>query len=150
MSSLLKRDSVVFDIDAAEKDGVIRTLVESLAVSGKITDVDKFYGDVLDREAISPTCIGFGIGMPHGKTDNVLEAGVCFGRLKAPVIWDAESGETAVMVILLAVPDKEAGNTHLEILAKLSRSLMHEEFRKKLMESDADTVYTVLSEALEG
>ena len=75
---------------------------------------------------------------------------ICFGRTKEPVVWNEESGETADLIILIAVPLSEAGDTHLKILANLSRRLMHEEFRESLRSSTREQVYTILEEVLEG
>ena len=67
-----------------------------------------------------------------------------------PVVWNEESGETADLVILIAVPAKEAGDTHMKILANLSRKLMHEDFRESLRNSTKEKVYEILVEVLEG
>lgn len=150
MSKLISENCIVFDIDAAEKKDVIRALVKELHTAGKITDEEEFFQDVLDREAIAPTYVGFDMGLPHGKTDHVLEASVAFGRTVKPVVWNEESGEAADLVILIAVPLSEAGNTHMKILANLSRRLMHEEFRDSLRQSTKEEVYQILSEVLEG
>ena len=149
MSKLLSENCIVFDIDAAEKQDVLMALVKELHAAGKITDVNEFFEDVLAREAIAPTYVGFDMGLPHGKTDHVLEASVCFGRTKNPVVW-TEAGETVDLVIMIAVPLSEAGNTHMKILASLSRKLMHEEFRESLRSSTKDQVFDILTEVLEG
>lgn len=150
MSQLLSENCIVFDIEADTKKEVIRSLVAELKAAGRITDQTLFYEDVLAREAVSPTFVGFDMGLPHGKTDNVLEASVCFGRTAKPVIWNEETGETADLVILIAVPLLEAGDTHMKILANLSRKLMHEEFRNSLRTSTKEDVYRILTEVLEG
>ena len=148
-SKLINENCIVFDMEGSKKD-IIRTLSGELYRAGKITDTEEFYQDVLAREAITPTFVGFDMGLPHGKTDHVLEASVCFGRTKEPVVWNEESGETADLIILIAVPLSEAGDTHLKILANLSRRLMHEEFRESLRSSTREQVYTILEEVLEG
>lgn len=150
MSQLLSKNCIVFDIDAAEKKDVIMSLVTELHGAGKIADIQLFCEDVLAREAIAPTYVGVDMGLPHGKTDNVLEAAICFGRTVNPVVWNGESGETADLIILIAVPLLEAGDTHMKILANLSRKLMHEEFRETLRTSDKEEVYRILTEVLEG
>lgn len=150
MGKLLSENCIVFDINAAEKNDVLMTLVKELHVAGKITDVKEFYEDVLAREAIAPTFVGFDMGLPHGKTDHVLEASVCFGRTKNPVVWNEDGGDTADLIIMIAVPVSEAGDTHMKILANLSRKLMHEEFRESLRNSNKEEVYQILSEVLEG
>ena len=150
MSELISKNCIVFDIEADNKKDVLRILVDELSKTGRITDADMFLEDVLAREAISPTFVGFEMGMPHGKTDNVLQASVCFGRTKQPVIWNEEGGEAADLIIMIAVPAEEAGNTHMKILANLSRKLMHEEFRDSLRNSGKDEVFAILEEVLEG
>ena len=150
MGRLLSENCIVFDIDATEKNDVLMTLVRELHVAGKITDVKEFYEDVLAREAIAPTFVGFDMGLPHGKTDHVLEASVCFGRTKNPVVWNEDGRDTVDLVIMIAVPVSEAGDTHMKILANLSRKLMHEEFRESLRNSSKEEVYQILSVVLEG
>lgn len=149
MSGLIQENCILFDIKG-EKEQVIRTLAECLYKAGKVEDAEGFYQDVLEREKVSPTYIGYAMGLPHGKTDRVLEPGVCFGRMEAPVVWNEQTGEKADLAILIAVPAEEAGNTHMKILASLSRRLMHESFRESLKTSDRDQVYRILKEVLEG
>ena len=149
MGNLINENCIVFDIQGEKKD-VIHTLAAELGKAGKITDTEEFYNDVLAREAISPTFVGFDMGLPHGKTDHVLEASVCFGRTAKPVVWNEESGESADLIILIACPLAEAGDTHMKILANLSRKLMHEEFRESLRNSTKEQVYEILTEVLEG
>ncbi|MEG0688089.1 MAG: fructose PTS transporter subunit IIA [Hungatella sp.] len=150
MSKLMSENCIVFDIDTEAKEEVLKTLVKELYAANRITDVNEFFEDVLAREAIAPTFVGFDMGLPHGKTDHVLEASVCFGRTAKPVIWNEESGDTADLIILIAVPLLEAGDTHMKILANLSRKLMHEEFRESLRTSTKEQVYAILTEVLEG
>ncbi len=149
MSTLLKEGCVLTDLAAENKDQVIHTMAQALMETGKIKTLDGFCASVFEREAITPTYLGFDMGLPHGKTDEVMESGICFCRLNAPVIWDEGTGDTVRLVIMVAVPEGEGGNTHLDILAKLSRNLMHESFREQLNTGDASTVYSFLKTALE-
>ncbi|BFL16354.1 hypothetical protein K190097F3_18550 [Enterocloster clostridioformis] len=41
-----------------------------------------------------------------------MEAGLYFGRTKEPVVWNEETGETADLIILIAVPLSGAGVSH--------------------------------------
>ena len=49
---------------------------------------------------------------------------------------------------MIAVKEGEGNDLHLQILSKLSRMLMHEEFRAELKNSDEDALYQLLSENL--
>ena len=148
MESIIKRECIVFDIDVKEKNEAILILVKKLKEQGVITDTDKFYADVLAREGLSPTSIGNDIGLPHGKTENVLRPAVCFGRLKEKVLWNSETEEFANIIILIAVPGNDEDNTHIKIISRLARQLMHKEFIEKLLTSNEDNVFNMLKEGL--
>jgi PTS system fructose-specific IIA component len=77
--------------------------------------------------------VGNGIAIPHGKSSAVKEAMVIYAKLAEPIDWDDE--DMVDMVFMLGVPEDKGNNLHLEILAKLSRNLMDEEFINKLRES---------------
>jgi len=149
MSSIIQKECIVFDIDTCDKNEAILTLVKKLKDQEKITSVDDFYQDVLDREKIAPTAIGYNIGLPHGRTNNVIEPAVCFGRLNNDIIWNDETKEVANIIILIAVPQENEGNLHMQILSKLARKLMHEDFRNQLLNSEKEEIYKLLCEGLE-
>lgn len=89
--------------------------------------------------------MGFDVAIPHGKCDSVKHAALAFARLDKEIQWSEE--EKVKYVFLIAVPGKEAGDTHLKILAQISRKIMREEFREKLMEADnVDQILQVLTE----
>ena len=74
--------------------------------------------------------IGFLIATPHAKSVHVKEPSLAFARLKDPVQW---ANEKVQMVFQIAVPDPGQGDKHLEILAKLSRKIIHDDFREQLL-----------------
>lgn len=150
MSSLIDKECIIFDIDPKEKNAVIKQMVKKLKERNKIDDEENFYKDVLDREKLSPTAIGYDIGLPHGKSDSVIEPSICFGVLKNPVTWNEETGEVAKIVVMIAVPKYQSGDLHIKILSKLARKLMHEEFRNDLLNPDKEFIYNLLKDVLEG
>ncbi|RSK25882.1 PTS fructose transporter subunit IIA [Bacillus sp. HMF5848] len=110
---------------------------------------DAFLKNVLDREELSTTGIGFGIAIPHGKCCAVAEPTVVFARLKKSIDWQSLDGEPVEAVFLLAVPKAAASNEHLRILAALSRKLMHDDFKDMLFTAqDKDALETLLKETL--
>lgn len=149
MSSIIQKECIVFDIDTCDKNEAILTLVKRLKGQKKITGVYDFYQDVLNRERIVPTAIGYKIGLPHGRTNNVIEPAVCFGRLNNEIVWNEKTKEVANIVILIAVPKDNNENLHMQILSKLARKLMHDDFRNQLTTSDKEEVYKLLCEGLE-
>lgn len=135
MSNLINKDMIVLDMDAETKEEVIQKLAKLIEEQGKLENLDEYIAQVHKREEEYPTSVGFEVSIPHGKCDAVKSAAVAFARLKRPVKWSDE--EQSKYVFLLAVPEKEAGNTHLQVLAQLSRKIMRDEFREKLQESNS-------------
>lgn len=149
MNSILSREAVLCNVTASDKNEIIRLLSEAFAKTGKVSDAAVFMQDVLKREKIEPTYVGFSLGLPHGKAASVKETGVAIARLQKPVIWNENTGDEAEVIIMLAVPESEAGNTHLDLLAALSRRLIHESFRKQLFNGNAEEIFTLINTVLE-
>jgi PTS system fructose-specific IIA component len=102
------------------------------------------------REETYSTGIGFGVAIPHCKSSAVHASSIAFLRPAQPFLWAADDDEPVNMVILLAINDTAPGDEHLRIIAKLSRRLMHEEFRQKLLEAPAAAdVVAALGEAMQ-
>lgn len=134
MSKMINRNMIVLNMEANSKMEVIEKLAKVIENEGKLIDFDGYIKQVLLREDDFPTSVGFQVAIPHGKCDSVKEACFAFARLKNEVQWSEE--EKVNFVFLIAVPETEAGDTHLKILAQLSRRIMKEEFREKLKSTE--------------
>ena len=73
---------------------------------------------MLAREAIAPTYVGFDMGLPHGKTDHVLEASVAFARTVRPVVWNRRDRRDGGLNHSDCRSAFEAGDTHMKILGQ--------------------------------
>lgn len=115
------------------RDEVVSELTDLLYKNGVICSRADFINEVKKRENLSTTGIGMGIAIPHGKCGCVIKPAVAFGRSSSGISWDSMDGNPVHMVFLLAVPESGAGNQHLQLLAMLSRKLIHDDFREGLM-----------------
>jgi fructose-specific phosphotransferase system IIA component len=86
------------------------------------------------REAQSTTGIGMGIAIPHGKSNAVKKTSIAFGRSERGVDFQSLDSELAHLFFLIAVPE-DAKDEHLRLLSQLSRKLVHQEVRQRLMET---------------
>ena len=147
MQPIIKKENILFDVDAKDKADMIEQVVEAFSKEGYLSDKERFHKDVLAREEIFPTYIGFGIGIPHGKSSGAIDAGLCVAKPKNPVVWNDD--ESVDIVIMIAVSDEGKGEFHLQLLSKLSRLMMHEDFRNELKNGTKDQVYETLMKNLE-
>ncbi len=121
---------------ATTRDEMIAELTQLGAKTGQIADADAVIASALEREAIMSTGVGEGIAIPHAKCDGAVHPLVAFARTPG-IDWNAPDGEPAKIVFLIAVPERDAGDEHLRILAKLSRSLMNPNVRSALENATA-------------
>ena len=139
---LLAAESIQLSGTAAGKQEALDKMVDLMAKSGKINDVETYRKGVYAREEESTTGIGEGIAIPHCKSDAVDRPGLAAMVLPDGVDFDSLDGEKVDLIFLIAAPNTKE-NVHLDVLSKLSVLLMDEEFTKNLR--NAKTVEEFLS-----
>ena len=123
--------SNILNGSAAGKQDVLNKMVDLMAKSGKIRDVETYRKGVFAREEEGTTGIGEGIAIPHCKSDAVKAPGLAAMVVKDGVEFDALDGAPVNLLFLIAAPNTE-DNVHLEVLSKLSVLLMDENFTNGL------------------
>ena len=131
---LLAPVSIELNGTAKDKADALNKMVDLMAGSGKISDVETYRKGVYAREKESTTGIGEGIAIPHCKSDAVNAPGLAAMVLKDGVDFDALDGEKVHLIFLIAAPNTE-DNVHLDVLSRLSVLLMDESFTKALKEA---------------
>ena len=145
---ILSLESTIVDLQGESKEEIITELVNSLPVSDSITDRNQVLQAVLDREKIMSTGIGDGIAIPHGKSAAVTELVAAMGTQRRGMDFDALDGEPAYVFFLLVSPANVSG-PHIKALARISRLLKNEEFKKKLVEANSAEEIIATIEAAE-
>ena len=145
---ILSPESTIVDLKGESKEDIITELVNSLAVGDTITDRDQVLQAVLDREKIMSTGIGDGIAIPHGKSAAVTELVAAMGTQRRGIDLDALDGEPAFVLFLLVSPANVSG-PHIKALARISRLLKNDAFKKKLIEANSAEEIIATIEAAE-
>lgn len=128
---LLDPKSIQLNGQAADKKDALDKMVNLMAASGKINDVETYRKGVYAREEESTTGIGDGIAIPHCKSDAVSRPGLAAMVVPDGVEFDSLDGQPANLFFLIAAPNTE-DNVHLDVLSKLSMLLMDEGFTHRL------------------
>ncbi len=131
ITDLLDKRSISLTGAPANKQEALDQMVELMAKSGKINNVEEYRRLVYAREEESTTGIGEGLAIPHGKGDAVSKPGLAAMVVKNGVDFDSLDGEPVTLIFLIAAPNTE-DNVHLEVMSKLSVLMMHEEFADAL------------------
>ncbi|MFR4153786.1 MAG: fructose-specific PTS transporter subunit EIIC [Coprococcus sp.] len=132
ITDLLDKQSISLNGAPKDKKEALDQVVDLMAKSGKINDVEAYRQRVYAREEESTTGIGEGISIPHGKCDAVTKPGLAAMVVKDGVDFDSLDGEPVHLIFLIAAPNTE-DNIHLDVLSKLSVLLMDEQFTADLL-----------------
>ena len=131
---LLAVESIELHGKATSKKDALDKMVDLMAKSGKINDVEVYRKGVYAREEESTTGVGEGIAIPHCKSDSVSRPGLAAMVVPEGVEFDSLDGEKVNLIFLIAAPNTK-DNVHLDVLSKLSVLLMDEDFTRGLREA---------------
>ncbi|MET4060627.1 PTS system fructose-specific IIC component [Arthrobacter sp. UYP6] len=127
MSDLITPELVTLDQNlGSERSEVIRHLVQKVVSTDRATSFDELYSDAMARESKTATGVPGGIAIPHCRSSAVTKATLAMARIEPPVDWGAKDGP-ADIVFFIAAPEG-ADQEHLQLLAKLARSLIKKNF----------------------
>ena len=107
----LNKKAVTASLKSADKEGVIRELVDLLAKAEEIKNKEELIKALLTRESLGSTGIGQSIGIPHAKSQNVKNLVAAFGLSQRGVNFDSLDGEPVYIFFLLIAPEESAGPT---------------------------------------
>lgn len=145
---LLAAESIQLNGAAASKTDVLNQMVDLMAKSGKISDVETYRAGVFAREEEGTTGIGEGIAIPHCKSDAVNKPGLAAMVVPDGVEFDSLDGAPVHILFLIAAPNTK-DNVHLDVLSKLSVLLMDEDFTQNLIHAKSVDEFLSIIDAAE-
>lgn len=144
ITDLLKKEFIIEELKSKTKKEALLELSEVFLRGDVTVDSDAMVEVLLDREKLGSTGIGDGIAIPHGKLPGLENLVVSFGRTIEGIDFDSLDGKPVHIFFLLMAPENSAGQ-HLKALAKISRMLKEDVFRKELMEAKtSDEIYSLI------
>lgn len=135
MKDVMRQELMLLPAQATTKEAILDEMVNKLVETGAVNDFDTFRQGIADREESMSTGLGEGIAMPHAKNKAVEKTSVVFAKQPAGVDFDSLDGQPAKLFFMIAAKD-DANETHLSILANLSKLLMNQDFTQALAAAD--------------
>jgi fructose-specific phosphotransferase system IIA component len=132
LSKFCDENLITFELKAETKDEVIEELVDLAAASSLVKDRDELLQDIIHRENMVTTGIGYGVAFPHAKTKATKGIVIAFGRSEKGIDFEAMDKKPVYVFFLIAAPEDAIG-AHLNVMARLSYIMKSEENRQKLM-----------------
>lgn len=149
INDLLRKDLMILDLQATEKEAAIDEMIGRLSEKNVISDKETYKEGIMQREAQTSTGLGDGVAMPHSKNKAVKEPAVLFAKSSKGVDYESLDGQPTHYLFMIAAP--EGGNDlHLQVLASLSRKLVNPEVLEQLDQaSTPEDVQAIFAESEE-
>ena len=145
-------EAIVPEIQAQDRNGAIKELVEALARAGGLpkTAVDEIVQAVVKREQNGSTGFGKGVAVPHVKHAKVKKMIAAVGRSVGGIDFNALDHQPVYSIVLLLSPENEPQN-HLAAMNIIFSNLQKDMFRKFLRQSvTREQILDLLDEADQG
>lgn len=147
LSELIHLDLITLKGQFANANTAISAMADQLDQSGYLHNKTEFIDAVLERESQGPTALLPDLAIPHGKTDAVKKIGIAAAVLENPIEWEGLDGPEPVrLIFLLAIPNAQAGATHLQILKAITQKLSDDNQRHQLIQAESKADFLKLLE----
>jgi PTS system nitrogen regulatory IIA component len=143
----LPAEAIIPELAASSRDEVLAELSVNVVTRYPELAGADLVSILREREQLGSTGIGDGVAIPHGKLRNFKQAPVLvFGRSIKGVDFNSLDARKAHLFFLMLAAD-DAVDTHLRMLARLSRILKDPAVRKALLEAvDAGSIHSIIAE----
>jgi mannitol/fructose-specific phosphotransferase system IIA component (Ntr-type) len=139
LSELLPPDRIRIPLQATDKAGVLKELVDFL-VERCGGDAAQVLAAVRDREAVLSTGLGFGLAIPHAKSSTVTDLCLVAGVSAQPIPFDALDNEPVRLFFLLVGPETAAG-MHVKVLSRIARVVRRDTVREALLQASSPEAF---------
>jgi fructose-specific phosphotransferase system IIA component len=141
---LLDRGCIKARLQADNKNDAIKELIDLLAENGALAEPAAALQAVLEREKVRTTGIGMGLALPHGKYPHGRKPVIAIGLKPDGLDFDSVDGRPVDIMVLMVSPANQVAQ-HIQALARISRFLSFDGFRKDLRKATtADEIYEVV------
>lgn len=142
-------EAILPTLNASNKEGAIRAMVQSLRNSQSIKpeDEESIVAAILKREELGSTGIGNGVAVPHTKHPSADRLVATVAISQEGVDFASLDGESVYILFLLVSPPDRPGD-HLRGLENISRHLRNQTFCNFLRQAKSrEDVLQLLREA---
>jgi PTS system nitrogen regulatory IIA component len=148
LSRLLSHDRIVLDVEAADRDAVLRRIAALLG--GRDHAESELFDALRRRELGSSTALGDAVAIPHTRVDPLDKPRAAFVATRRGVDFDAPDGIPVDLFFALLVP-AHATSEHLAILAEIAECFGDAAMRDLLRGARTpERVIAILSDSLTG
>ena len=146
IDEILSKDSIISNLTGTNKEEIHREITDFLQSLGLIKDKETLFNTLMEREKLGSTGIGENVAIPHGKSDELSQIVIVFGRSIEGVDFESLDQKPVHFVCMVIAPSNSTGQ-HLKALARISRLFKNQNLREGILKlQDANQIYALLLE----
>ena len=131
LTELFSEKHLVLDLQSKTAGEAVWEIVARLRESDDLSEPEKFYDAVMEREQKSSTVANGGVAFPHARTNLVSEILLGIGRSREGVVFPGRT-DAVHLLFVIAVPQQMV-NDYLICVGALARLLQSGERREWLL-----------------
>lgn len=136
----------VLRLQCTTKEEALNALIDALASAPEVKNRDELAREVLEREKLMSTGIGFGIGVPHVRLATVEDLVMAVGVNDRGLDDYASLDDEPVRIICMVAARDGQHAQYLKTLAAISGLLKETEVRTALLEApDVEAIHNLLT-----
>lgn len=145
LEEILNPESIKIDQHPICKMDLFDILLDLTIKSGNVTDAELLKCDLLIRENIQSTGLGYGLALPHVASDGITKLTISCVICPDGVDYNAIDSAPVYVAFLIAQPEHGKTREYLHILATLSRLFRGTSIMPEILAArDAGEVYSLL------
>ena len=146
IDEILSKDSIIPNLVGTNKEEVLREITDFLQNLKLIKNKETLLNTLMEREKLGSTGIGENVAIPHGKSDELSQIIIVFGRSLEGVDFESLDQKPVHFVCMVIAPSNSTGQ-HLKALARISRLFKNQVLREGILKlQDANQIYSLLLE----
>ena len=128
---LVQPNLVLLDLKETKRTAAIHEVAKLLEKDPDVLNFQSFYDELLARERLEATSLGYGVAFPHARTDHVKKMVLAVGRSSTGVLFE-NSGEKIHFIFVIGTPRRMV-TEYLALVGAMARLLRSDEVRQKLL-----------------
>jgi len=121
----------VMELMSRTKEEAISEMSQLLNRSGKVKDVNYLQQQIMEREKLESTSIGFGVAVPHCRSLDVKETIIVTGVVRHGFKWHKRDKDPIEIIFLIVTPSDDP-EKHLEALKIVAQTASCPNFREEI------------------
>ena len=150
---MIKEELIFFTDDNQTEDECLKFMINKAEQNHLLSDKEEYLKAVYQREEEFSTAVGFCVAIPHGMSDAVKESFIGFMKASKPILWGKDKKKVQ-LIFLIGVPEHEKNISHLKFISQISKHLINEDFRNKLISckstNEAFNYLNIINEGIRG